>query len=126
MAELGYEVYEDTRSFEKTGFSGVVKRYTTESMRFPCYIVDADKTEIEEYRLKIITNMFKTSSAVDVAEDDSTVSIYVKMQDKTVRLGQINSTQVKAFLKLFETKFVVGYYDENTELLDDYLYVLAQ
>lgn len=126
MAELGYEVYEDTRSFEKVGFSGVVKRYTTESMRFPCYIVDADKTEIEEYRLKIITNMFKTSSAVDVAEDDSTVSIYVKMQDKTVRLGQINSTQVKAFLKLFETKFVVGYYDENTELLDDYLYVLAQ
>lgn len=122
---IGYDVYEDNRSFEHEGLTGTVKRYVTESMKFPCIIIEySEDKPIEKYKLEALKQMFKLTQAFDEDAIEG-VTIYYSQDSKTVRLGQVTPRQVKAFLNLFENNNLVGYYDKDTILVDEKIYVLA-
>lgn len=123
---LGYEVYEDNRNFEQDGLTGDVKRYVTEKMEFPCYIIVATPDNIvENYKISVLTRMFANIKTYNEDDANSSISLYFNQGDKTVKLGKIFPKQVKSFLKLFEGNIVDGFYDKDTKLTDDYLYVLS-
>ena len=125
---LGYETYEDTRDFEQEGLTGEVARYSTEHMTFPCFIICSTEDNIvEEYKTKTVKSMFVSpSDKFDEETFNSVINIYFHIQGQTIRYGKILPKQVKSFLKLFEGNIVEGYYDKDTKLTDDYLYVLAE
>ena len=124
---LGYEVYEDDRSFEAEGITGNVRRYSTDKMVFPCYIMKSHEANLVPlYKIQTLQNMFKTGTKQFNEEDgNSTITIYFEQDGTTLRLGHILPIQVKPFLTLMEGNDVVGFLDKDTFLEDDYLYVLA-
>ena len=121
---LGYETYEDNRSFEKTGITGNVKRYTVESMSYPCYIISLSDT-IARYKLEVLRKMFSVTKNYNEDLANSAISIYFDSGDKLIKFGRIFPTQVKSFLKLFETEDIKGFLNSEKLLQGDYLYVLA-
>jgi hypothetical protein len=126
---LGYETYEDNRTFEQEGLTGTVRKYITEDMQFPCFIVQMDtEHKIEKYKIDVLQKMFKTVDTYDEEEAKLVISIYISGDDRTIRLGQITPKQVKPFLRLFEkdTEQIIGYFDKDTELKGDFLYVLSE
>lgn len=125
---LGYEVYEDNRSFEKTGLTGTVTKYARDTMTFPCYVLCATKEKpVEAYKISVLQSMFKASKSFDENSSGS-ISLYYSQEDKDklLRLGQILPKQVKPFLQLFEGSHIDGFFDKATMLSGDYLYVLAE
>ena len=126
---LGYETYEDNRDFQQDGLTGTVRKYITEDMQFPCYIVEMTaEHSIEKYKIEVLQKMFKTVDTYDEEEAKLVISVYISSGDRTLRLGQITPKQVKPFLRLFEkdTEQIHGFFDKDTELTDDYLYVLSE
>lgn len=122
---LGYEVYDDNRDFEKAGLTGSVKRYTTESMEYPCFIITLSNN-IPKYKIDILKRMF--SMNINFKEDliNLSIGIYFDSDGKLIKFGKIFPAQVKSFLKLFETEQIIGYYSRDKVLEGDYLYVLAE
>lgn len=123
---LGYEVHEDSRKFEQEGLTGDVKRYATQNMSFPCFVIVSDSEHtVETFKIKVLRNMFAAVKAYNEEEAKLAISLYFNQNDKTVRLGQIYPKQVKSFLKLFSENIIEGYLTEGEKLIGDYLYVLA-
>lgn len=121
--QLGYDVYEDNREFE----SARVQRYSMTDMMFPCYIVCvSDEKPLKKYTLDILSKMFVRTESYDESVLNSTIHLYFSQGNKTVKFGLIQSSQAKTFLKLFENNDIEGFYDENTALSGDMLYVLAE
>lgn len=124
---LGYDVYEDKRSFEEKGITGNVKRYTTTKMDFPCYvIVSSEDNPVEEFKISVLQKMFETVKVYDEEEAKRAIFLYFSDGVRTVKLGRIKPSQVKSFLKLFDANNVDGYYSRDKELVGDYRYVLAE
>lgn len=121
---LGYTTYEDDRNFEKSGLTGTVKRYTSESMEYPCYIITLSNS-IPRYKLDILKRMFSMSSSFNEDLVNLAISIYFDSDGKLIKFGKIYPAQVKSFLKLFETENIIGYYSKDKVLENEYLYVLA-
>lgn len=119
---VGYDLDEDDRSFEQSGLTGTVTRYTESSMVYPCYIV---KAPFETYKLKVLQSMFHKVSFDSEEDGDLAIQLYFESGEQIVGLGKIFPRQVKSFLRLFEGSDIKGYYDENTMLEGDYLYVLG-
>lgn len=120
---LGYDVNEDTRTFEKEGITGTVTRYSKGVLEYPCYIV---KPPFAMYKIKVLQTMFQKVSTYN--EDDSLSLINLYFEDNSGRLaslGKIYPRQVNSFLKLFEGNEITGYYTDGSELKGDYLYVLG-
>lgn len=125
--DYGYEVYEDKRNFEQKGLTGTVSRYATEKMRYPCYVIGTDNEHpVEKFKIDVLRSMFKTADVYNEEESKRAIALYFAQGDEIARLGQIYPKQVKPFLQLFENCLVTGYFDANTKLIDDYLYVLAE
>lgn len=126
VLSLGYNVYSDDRDFEQEGLTGEVKRYSVESMSFPCFIVcSTTEVPVEMYKVKVLKNMLATSSSSSELLTSNTINIYYSQDSQVVTLGKILSNQVKSFLSLFENNIVDGYLDENTKLEGMHLYVLS-
>lgn len=126
---LGYETYEDNRDFEQDGLTGTVRKYITEDRQYPCYIVNMTaEHNVPKYKIEVLQKMFKTVDTYDEEEAKLVISVYISDGSKTLRLGQITPKQVKPFLRLFDDDIeqVSGYFDANTELTDEYLYVLSE
>jgi hypothetical protein len=124
---LGYETFEDNREFEQKGLTGEVARYSTENMVFPCYIVcSTQENPVDINRVKILKGMAINSGKFDEEMLLSTINIYYNQSNKTIRLGKIFPKQVKSFLSLFKGNIIEGYYDKDTKLTDEYLYVLSE
>lgn len=125
---LGYDTFEDDRDFEQKGLTGKVSRYTTEKMSFPCYIIDADSGQkVEAYKIKVLKNMTANiGSSKNIDIEDDMINLYFSQGGQMARLGKICPKQVKSFLKLFEGNKIDGFFDKDTPLNDDYLYVLAE
>lgn len=121
---LGYETFEDNRDFKKEGLTGDVKRYVTESMTYPCYIISL-ASNIAKYKLDVLKNMFTLSKVYNEELSMSSIDIYFDSGEKLIKFGKISSAQVKSFLKLFDSEQIIGYLDKNTKLEGDYLYVLS-
>jgi hypothetical protein len=123
---LGYDVYEDNRDFEQKGLTGDVRRYTTSSMKFPCYVlVNSEEKPVKSYSIDTLRQMFPALKQYDETLTDSMIHIYFNQDDKTVRLGAILGSQVKTFLKLFENNDIDGYISKDEKLEGMYLYVLS-
>ncbi len=106
-----------------------MRKYITEDMQFPCYILRmVEDKPIEKYKIAVLQKMFQTVETYDEEEAALIISIYISDDKRTLRLGQITPKQVKPFLRLFEKDLeqVIGYFDKNTELKDDLLYVLSE
>lgn len=119
---VGYDVAEDSRSFEKKGLTGTVMRYTTDDLKFPCYIVSAP---FEKYKLKVLQSMFQKVESYDEEESKLEIHLYFEDEKSCVGFGKIYPRQVKSFLQLFSTNKIVGYYDKDKKLEGDYLFVLG-
>lgn len=119
---IGYDVESEERSFEQEGITGTVTRYARGVLTYPCYIV---YPPFETYKLRVLQTMYLRSDSLNNDDADLGISVYFKQGERLAGLGKIYPRQVSAFLKLFEKNRVVGYYDENTELTGDYLYVLG-
>lgn len=124
---LGYDVYEDNRDFEQKGITGNVSRYTTTNMEYPCLIVCAtEEKPVEMYKIEVLRKMFASVAVFDEEQSKLKITIYYSQDERLVRLGVIQPKQVKSILKLFESNVVEGFYDSDTLLRDDYLYVLSE
>lgn len=119
---VGYDVESEQRDFNKEGITGTVSRYANGVLDYPCYIVNPP---FEAYKIKVLQTMYLKSGSLSNEDADLGISIYFKQGDRLAGLGKIYPRQVSAFLKLFEKNNVVGYYDDSTELVGDYLYVLG-
>lgn len=123
---LGYETYDDNRNFEQEGLTGNVRRYVTESMTFPCFILVAEEDkQVEIVKIKVLKQMAEVVETYNEEEANSLISVYFSSGDKTAYLGKIQPRQVKSFISLFSTNTVVAYYDKETLLEGDMRYVLA-
>lgn len=123
---LGYETYEDDRDFKQEGLTGNVRRYTTTKMDFPCYILcSSDENPIKLHSIETLKQMFPNMKVYDETIANSLIQIYFNKDDKTVKLGAIQPSQVKTFLKLFDGCDIDGFLDKDTKLENMYLYVLA-
>lgn len=123
---LGYETYDDNRNFEQEGLTGNVRRYVTESMTFPCFILVAEEDkQVEIVKIKVLKQMAEVFETYNEEEANSLISVYFSSGDKTAYLGKIQPRQVKSFISLFSTNTVVAYYDKETLLEGDMRYVLA-
>lgn len=119
---IGYDVETEERNFIQEGITGTVSRFAKGTVSYPCYIVNPP---FEAYKIKVLRTMYLRSDSLNEDDADLGISIYLKQGEKLVGLGKIYPRQVSAFLKLFASNKITGYYDENTELTGDYLYVLG-
>jgi len=122
---LGFDVHEEERSYDQKGITDNVTRYAIKNMEFPCYIVDCSEKMIEQYKIDVLKNMFKSSIKFGDSVESDAVSIYFKQGSTTIKLGSIFSNQVKPFLQLMNGMPIVGFLDKDTILEGDYIYVLA-
>lgn len=121
-----YEVYEDKRSFEQEGLTGTVKRYITEKMEFPCFVLASDEShKVESYKILTLKTMCSLSNKLDKNNTETGINLYYSEGEKTVRFGRIMSKQVKPFLQLFDENQVLCFLNKDTELVDQYMYILA-
>ena len=124
---LGYDTYEDDRSFEKKGLTGSVSRYAVDKMLYPCIIlINTKDTPIPVFKIETLKQMFTTSQGYDESEFTIHLYFFDDISNTNVKIGQIMPKQVKSCLSLFENNQIEGYYDEETKLTDGYLYVLAE
>ena len=123
---LGYEVYEDERDFEQKGLTGNVSRYTLTKMSYPCYILcSSDEKPIQLHSIEVLKKMLPTSEIYDESIANSLISIYFNQGGRTAKVGCIQPSQVKTFLKLFEDCDVDCFLDKDTQLKGMYMYVLS-
>ena len=129
---IGYEVAEDTRSFEQDGLTGQVSRFSTRDMQYPCYVVRSTaENPIPEYKaeaLKGMLNQVQVNNGNEQFDANAVhnIMIYMDFENNRFGLGSITPQQVKSFLASFEGNDVVGYFNETTELTGVNLYVLAE
>ena len=97
---LGYDTYEDNRNFEQEGLTGTVRKYITEDMQFPCYILRmVEDKPIEKYKIAVLQKMFQTVETYDEEEAALIISIYISDDKRTLRLGQITPKRFYYYLK---------------------------
>ena len=128
--ELGYETYEDKREFTQEGLTGTVTKYTKDVLTFPCYVINqTEELPIKAFKTNTLMKMFAVSSKVyDEEAAKLKISVYYSQNGRVIRLGQLSPNQVKPFLSLFESEIsaIDCYYDKDTKLTQDMLYVLAE
>ena len=127
---LGYEIQEDNRDFEQKGLTGQVSRFSSQDMIYPCYIIrSTDENPVPEYKAEALKGMLNTIKSNSEGQFDinaiQNIMIYMDFQGSRFGLGNIVASQVKSFLSSFEGNDIIGYFDENTELSGQNLYVLA-
>ena len=122
--KLGYDIEESERTFEK---SGDVKRYTTENMKFPCFIICSDDEHpVEIFKIKLLQQMSSSSMAYNDERAESCINIYFSDGQRAATITKLFSNQVKSFLQMFENCKIEGYYTDGTKLEGDMVYVLAE
>lgn len=116
-ATVGYEVYEDKRTFEKD-------KDFLEGLSYPCMIVELG-TEITVPKSRMLTLKGMMESAnVAVGDCAEPVNLYFRT-DKLMLVGKLQARQIKSFMKLFSEVKVVGFLNKDTELTGDKLYILS-
>ena len=70
--------------------------------------------------------MFPKSKMYDSEMAGQMIHIYFNQENKTAKLGLIQPTQVKTFLRLFADNEVDGYLTKDQKLEGMYLYILAE
>ena len=74
---LGYETFEDNRSFEQKGLTGDVQRFTTTKMEYPCYILNStEDNPIKMFKMQTLTRMYASSKIYDEALSNNLIHIY--------------------------------------------------
>ena len=129
---IGYEVAEDTRSFEKEGLTGQVSRFSAQSIQYPCYVIKSTpENPVPEYKAEALKGMLNQTVVNNGdgqfdANAVHNIMIYMDFENNRFGLGSITPSQVKSFLTSFEDNEVIGYFDEKTELTGINLFVLAE
>ena len=117
QAKVGYEAYEDKRTFEKS------KDYL-DGISYPCMIVDLSSgINIPKSRMLTLKGMMDSAN-VSVGKVADPVNLYFRT-DKLMLVGKLQARQIKSFLKLFDEVSIKGFLDADTELQGDKLYVLS-
>lgn len=125
---LGYDVYDESqRSFEQSGLTGEVQRYTTTNMEYPCFIICSTPDKpVLMYSLNTLRMMFPKSKLYNAELADSMINVYFSQGGKTAKLGLIQPNQVKTFLKLFSDNQVDCYLSQGKKLEGMYMYILSE
>ena len=124
---LGFDTYEDNRSFEQKGLTGEVKRYSTGKLEYPNIIIVAtEEKPVEMYKFKVLHEMFGALKSYNEDEANLKIHMYFKQGSQLAKVGIIQPKQVKSVMKLFDSNLVEGFFDADTELIGDYIYVLSE
>lgn len=116
-AKVGYEAYEDNRTFEKD------KGYL-EGVSYPCMIVNlGSQITIPKSRMVTLKGMMDSAN-VAIGITAEPVNLYFRT-DKLMLVGKLQARQIKSFLKLFSEVEIQGFLNKDTELLGDKLYILS-
>ena len=123
---LGYEVKEENRDFEVDGLTGNVRRYVSEDITYPCFIIElgSDST-ISEAQASVLKKMTEASDSYDVESEMKPIQVYISEGEKLISFTKVFPLQVRAFLSLTSNAKVIGYVDKDTMLEGNMLYVLA-
>lgn len=117
QAKVGYESYEDKRTFDKD------KDYI-EGLSYPCMIANLGvEIKVPKSRMLTLKSMMDSAS-VSVVGSTEPVNLYFRT-DKLMLVGKLQGRQIKSFLKLFEEVNIEGYLNKDTKLENDFLYVLS-
>ena len=121
---LGFETYEDDRDFKQAGITGEVTKYPTSKIQYPCYMITS---AMPKYKAEVLQTMVKSINVENYDADflATRVYIYIALQNKIYKIGQIYAKQVKSFISLCEGEQLIGYLDADTKLDGMYLYTLA-
>lgn len=116
-AQVGYEAYEDTRTFDTDST-------VLEGLSYPCMVVDmSGGINIPKSRLVTLKSMVDNSD-MSVLGSAEPVNLYFRV-DKLMLIGKLQARQIKSFLKLFDNVQITGYLNAETELVGDNLYILS-
>lgn len=116
-ASVGYEVYEDKRTFEKD-------KDCLDGLSYPCMIVELG-TEITVPKSRMLTLKGMMDSAnVSIGVCAEPVNLYFRT-DKLMLVGKLQARQIKSFLKLFNEVPIKGFLSKDVELVGDKLYILS-
>lgn len=126
--DLGYDVPEIERNYDKSGITGEVGRFAIEGEQYPQYtIVMSENSKVNNIQVQALKGMFSTTNITGCeGEADLSIAVYIEKDGNRSRLGKILPRQVKAFLTLFEGCQVMGKLDANTDLEGDKLFVLSE
>ena len=123
---LGYEVSEENRDFEVDGLTGNVRRYITEGVSYPCFIIELNESSsISKAQVSVLRKMTEASDNYDVNSEIKPIQVYISEGDKLISFTKVLPLQGRALLSLTSNAKVLGYVDKDTRLEGDMLYVLA-
>ena len=114
---IGYDVEEETRTFEKEGFTGEVKRYSESNLQYPCLIIEPP---IPAFKLDVLQSLMNGEK--DISEDACLTHLYMDINGTLLDNGIMSQTQVRAILDLFDGNKIVGFVDSNTKVEGDLIY----
>ena len=140
MNNLGYEVEEHERSYEKKGLTGEITQFVYDTVEYPHITIDMTSSIPPKVKLQLLKTFFTTneSRGTEVASSLSeqakgSIAIYSlsKVKDKIIaqKLGKIKPSQVKSIIRLFtegeKVYELVGHINKDKEVRGEYLYVFA-
>lgn len=100
------------------GITDTVTNYTYTNLNYPCVLFNEGFT-CPKHQMKVVSNMVNTGGK------DKDISLYFQNEGEIYKLGMINGFQMKGFIDIIGLDNIIGFYDENTELLGDKLYTLC-
>lgn len=123
---LGYEVSEENRDFDVDGLTGDVRRYITEGISYPCFIIELNEnSSISKAQVSVLRKMTEASDSYDISSEIKPIQVYISEGEKLISFTKVLPLQVRALLSLTSNAKVLGYIDKDTILEGDMLYVLA-
>lgn len=138
MSELGFDVVEQSISFEREGITGEITEYSFEDQEYPCMIVEVTEgKQVPMYVMMVLQKFFNSSNSIArnrgeefgsvPDEEKRMIALYVSDGTQTMKLGRIVGMQVPSILELFKGFRILGYIklgDKVVELKGSKLYIL--
>lgn len=100
------------------GITDEVSKYVYSGMQFPCVCLNADIT-LPKHKWVIISKLVKQGAV------EKDIGVYMIRNGELFKAGSLSGIQVKAFIDIVGLENIFGYYNKETKLEGDKIYVLS-
>ena len=120
--EVGYDIYTDKRDFKETGITEDISKFKTVQKEYPCItLIGTPEKKLNMYKLQVVKCMLVSNDT-----DANKITIYTRVNDKTIRAGYVASCNIKRLISLFkDSNDMEVYLDKDKKLTGDMIYVLS-